>query len=231
MQTGSFFTQGSTHMVCEDYALNGVDYAIVSDGCSNGGGPRIHTDFGSRLLAKAAEEHLLKINGPFELFMQAVCSTAQTQQRSFPNLPVDCLTATLLTAVFHEGLFKVNIVGDGLVAARKKDKTWEIRSYDFVPGGETGKKAPYYLKYDMMNQRQEYFRLFGGVLEESLYSGPLVEATEFTSKAQVDMKATDKVYVDLTFPINEYDLVCICSRRFTRWSRRRRANIKLRSTY
>ena len=58
MNTGSFFTIGSTHLVCEDYALHGKDYVILSDGCSNGGGPRIHTDWGSRILCKAAEEHI-----------------------------------------------------------------------------------------------------------------------------------------------------------------------------
>jgi len=39
MNTGSYFKIGSTHVVCEDYAIHTDDAVVVSDGCSNGGGP------------------------------------------------------------------------------------------------------------------------------------------------------------------------------------------------
>ena len=84
MTTESIFEQGSTHEVCEDYAIQGGGYTILADGCSNGGGPRIDTDWGSRILCKAAEEHLntLKTRNPLE-YMTAVGETAKTQLRAW----------------------------------------------------------------------------------------------------------------------------------------------------
>ena len=68
MNADSTFTIGSSHQVCQDYAVAGLRndrglasqrnrlaYAVVSDGCSSS----IDSDFGSRLLSKAAERLIL----------------------------------------------------------------------------------------------------------------------------------------------------------------------------
>ena len=51
----SYFCIGSTHDVCQDYAISSPDRlrAIISDGCSSAP----DTDFGSRLLVKAKERN------------------------------------------------------------------------------------------------------------------------------------------------------------------------------
>ena len=57
-RTDHLFWAGDSHKVNQDYCLSGsksgLHYAIVSDGCSSSP----DTDFGSRILAKAAENNI-----------------------------------------------------------------------------------------------------------------------------------------------------------------------------
>lgn len=171
MRTDSFFEQGVTHEVCEDYALHGDEYVIVSDGCSNGGGPRIHSDWGSRLLCKAAEQHLHRTDSPND-FAAFVCSTAAAQISSFPNLDANCLTATLMTLL---GDGKVLVAGDGVCGGKLKDGSWQISIIEFPPGGETNQPAPYYLLYRMIKfGQQEWAKKFGGICTVKTFIGDLM---------------------------------------------------------
>lgn len=176
MLTDSFYEIGKTHEVCEDYATSGENFAIVSDGCSNGGGPRIDTDWGSRIIAKAAEQHLKVLsNSNIESFLSAVGATAQTQCASFPNLVPECLTATLLLLVkppSFENIFGL-VVGDGTIGGQRIDGSWVIYHYEFVQGGTTNKAAPFYLKYMMNNEIDKYVSMFGGKLKQTKYEGKL----------------------------------------------------------
>lgn len=169
MNSDSFFQQGVTHEVCEDYAVHGDGYVILSDGCSNGGGPRIDTDWGARLLCKAAEQHIEKDPHDFIAF---VCSTAQTQLNIFPNLSLECLTATLLTLQDNG---RSMVFGDGIVGGRLKDGSWKISIVEFEPGGLRDEAAPYYLKYRMVEQeQQEWRKQFGGVCVVKTFTGNLM---------------------------------------------------------
>lgn len=210
MQTDSYFGQGHSHIVCQDYAVNGEGYAIISDGCSNGGGPNIHTDFGSRIICKAAEDHLPKLKTPY-LFAASVGSTAETQQRSFPNLPPECLTATLLVT-WQDSLskeLKSFLIGDGVVAARQRQsKLWEIYNYEFISGGTRQQTAPYYLVYEMNSQKEHYFELFGGRAKRQLYVGDLKEENpQFTCETIIDLKQMDFPYFENNFDNSKYDLL------------------------
>lgn len=167
MLTDSFFVQGFTHEVCEDFALEGQDYVILSDGCSNGGGPRIHTDFGSRLLAKAAEEHIRGFDSP-DSFLQGVSATARTQQRTFPNLPDACLTATLMAVKDVETDFRALAIGDGIVGGKRKDGQWVIHVIEFPKGG------PFYLKYQMFGEIDQWKSKFGGTYKIRTYTGDIM---------------------------------------------------------
>jgi len=201
----SFFHIGVTHEICEDYALNRDNYAIISDGCSNGGGPSIDTDWGSRLLCKAAEQHLAKqYNIP--LFCEAVLSTAQTQRSTFPNLTPQCLTATLLT------IQKVNdeilgfMSGDGVIGARKRGTDeWEFTERSFESN------APYYLIYESSEEdRRQYLEIFSG--ESKLTTTVFNMKTGNVSFDSLIVPFDEKnPHFTKSYPIEQYDLVFIAS--------------------
>jgi hypothetical protein len=229
MTTESIFEQGSTHEVCEDYAIQGGGYTILADGCSNGGGPRIDTDWGSRILCKAAEEHLntLKTRNPLE-YMTAVGETAKTQLRAFPNIPVASLTATLSVCWEQEGDIRGFLVGDGIFGGKRKDGRWKIYVVDFLKGGTTGKSAPFYLKYKFCDEIEVYKSQFGGRYEVTTYFGDLMSPKmelpeEFISEEEREEQwsnamTTSSMEYDLEegywathFPIEEYEFVFHCS--------------------
>ncbi len=165
MITGSFFTIGSTHLVCEDYAINGEDYVILSDGCSNGGGPRLHTDWGSRILCKAAEEHIgLLRSKNVAAFVNRVIGTASAQVASYPNLDPKCLTATLLVAVHTDDSIFVVAIGDGTIGS--KGEEWNITDISY------SNNAPYYLRYELNSaDKARYLEEFGGTRTERSWVG------------------------------------------------------------
>ncbi len=234
MITETIFEQGSTHEVCEDYAIHGEGYTILSDGCSNGGGPRIDTDWGSRILCKAAEEKLATLDSPewtperIASFMSATGHIAETQLRAFPGLPTACLTATLSILRRQEDKFKGLLVGDGIFGGKRHDGRWKIYVVEFLKGGTTGKSAPFYLKYKICDEVDTYVEQFGGRYEATMYFGNLMskdmefptehmpEATRDEQWAQA-MSAAPKEYDlgegywQVEFPAEQYEFVFHCS--------------------
>jgi len=144
------FAIGKTHKVCEDYAiagdLDGRAFAIVCDGCSGSH----NTDFGSRLLARAAAKNLEVFGDGFNP-EQAAWQAAGWVDAI--GLHPTALDATLM-AVFELDNKQVRIVviGDGVVAARRRDTGlydyWAIR----YPSG-----APGYLTYLLDPGRKQVF--------------------------------------------------------------------------
>ena len=100
MNADHHFWMGKTHNVCEDYAMSGtsggVSYAIVSDGCSSSP----DTDFGARILARAALKHIYQA-WSLEKYSDSVINTARSGALSL-GLPQRALDATLLVAVEWE---------------------------------------------------------------------------------------------------------------------------------
>jgi len=169
----SGFEIGSTHEVCEDYAIGKDDWTILSDGCSNGGGPRIHTDWGSRILCSAGLQHLDSMTN-MQMFMTAVGSTARTQCQVFPLIPENCLTATLMGQKRFGDNIHQFCIGDGIMGGKRKDGRWKIHTIDFLKGGNTDRKAPFYLKYKFCDEVKTYLDMFGGNYEVTTYFGKLL---------------------------------------------------------
>jgi hypothetical protein len=225
MLTDSIFEQGVSHKVCEDYALHGDGYAILADGCSSGQ----HTDWGARLLVKAAEQHLARQKQHAMQFYNAVGGTALAQARSLTGLPESCLTATLLTVQQIEDAFKAFVMGDGIVGGRRRDGRWKIHTIDFV--GPHRKGAPYYLKYDIFGEIDLWLENCGGDYKATTYFGNIMAPgieypselpTSYEQRCQgwaqlVSTTVSDKQfdkdhpYEEFDFPVEEYDLVFICS--------------------
>ena len=137
MNSDKFFCIGSSHTICEDYALSGKNgdtpYAIISDGCSSS----MNTDFGARLLAIAASHYIDLFSKPN--FNDALINTAIDNARSI-GLPSTTLDATLLTASVVNDNVMVKAYGDGFIAA-VYDNFIQLYQIEYPSG------APFYLNY------------------------------------------------------------------------------------
>jgi len=152
--TNHHFWIGSNHTVCEDYATSGITpygipYAVVCDGCSSSP----DTDFGARILARAAVRHIQQLPTT-EVFAYSVLSEMETMLRSV-DLPPHSGDATLLVAaVINERLY-VNSFGDGVLAFLYDDGYMAI-DYEYPSG------APFYLNYYSNKERMaQYIETYG----------------------------------------------------------------------
>jgi len=170
-----FFTIGKSHTVCEDYGMAGESdplkdkpdttrkFAIISDGCSSA----TDSDFGSRLLCRAAAQQF-ENNIRFRLYGQdtavfldaAALAAHAAGWRQDLELPYSSTDATLVAALENESRDTiVFIFGDGVVAGRRRDGT----GYDYIIV-ECAKNAPCYPSYLMDDVRRATFReMTGGV--------------------------------------------------------------------
>src|SRR5829696_1533345 len=127
MNADSAFQMGSTHAVCQDYAVAGAcaatadgagvpcrPYVILSDGCSSSP----DTDTGARLLVKAAERLLRESGGPPADGLAGLHAEAARLALSWAELlglRPQAVDATLLTAHLDGGELVVGCSGDGVV--------------------------------------------------------------------------------------------------------------------
>lgn len=206
--TDSFFQQGITHEVCEDYALSGPDFVILSDGCSNGGGPRIDSDWGSRILCKAAQDNLALISDPLR-FLQAVGATACEQAEIFPSLTPDCLAATLLTICpKDDNTITGLLVGDGVIGGKRRGQNkWDIHFIEY-PSSDTKQGAPFYLKYYFHDDMDRYIEQFAAIRQVLHMQGDLMsqEDTLLINKQAHDFEA-ESFWTELDFACEEYEYV------------------------
>lgn len=166
MKTGSYFEMGRTHIVCEDYAMHTDDAVIISDGCSNGGGPSIDTDWGSRFISHLGLQYLpiLRGNGDNEpAFIQRVLTHAVATCNAL-NKNTACLTASLVMAYEKGHFIKTLRVGDGVVGAKFRDGTIRFSVIDF------NKNAPFYPIYAESPQSlEDFFSKFGSKIKQVTY--------------------------------------------------------------
>jgi hypothetical protein len=127
------FRMGSTHAVCQDYAVAGAcpaaaggaggqcrPYVILSDGCSSSP----DTDTGARLLARAAGRLLGESGGPHADGIAALHAEAARLALSWAEtlgLRPQAVDATLLTAHLDGEELVVGCSGDGVVCLQSAD--------------------------------------------------------------------------------------------------------------
>jgi len=149
MHPDHFFTIGASHKVCEDYARSGFiskrAFALGSDGCSGAK----DTDFGSRLLVRAAH-NWLSSDYETEPFCRSVAATAQTYARTL-GMGTESLAATLLSLWQKGENIQARIMGDGILAARDFSGYWYVLEFEFP------NNAPYYLKYELDTNNKSDF--------------------------------------------------------------------------
>jgi hypothetical protein len=142
--TDSHFHIGAFHLTqgkpCQDYCasaggIDGITYAIVSDGCSTGG----HTDVGSRILvlstATALKQHWSvhrttqgeAIPKQISVQQKIVMGTAQ---QTLGLSQQDMLATCIYVYLSEDGGF-VNIQGDGVVAYKYRDGALSLCRYEW----------------------------------------------------------------------------------------------------
>lgn len=192
MNADSAFQIGSTHVVCQDYAVAGecadgtcVDgahapsasapcrpYVILSDGCSSSP----DTDVGARLLVKAAER-LLRESGvqPAEdvAGLHAEAARLALSWAELLGLRPQAVDATLLTAHLDDEQLIVGCSGDGVVCLQTTGGAFDAYVVSYPEG------YPVYPAYahqparmqtlaDNGRARKEVTRLRAASIEERL---------------------------------------------------------------
>jgi hypothetical protein len=195
MNADSFYTIGSTHAVCQDYALSVVTensaFAIVSDGCSSAP----DTDWGARLLAKSAEIALRRGGG----VVQEAFKAADLLRYGL-ELDSNSLLATLGWILLKDTSFESCLFGDGNFVARSR-KTGKLRvvTVEFTSGG------PYYLKYAFTaGDREDYLKKLGwGKYVITTIEDGVVQQTQ-----ELSVEEGCGGWV-CRFPREDYDLVAV----------------------
>lgn len=191
----AFFAIGKTHMVCQDYARagrtkTGAPYAIVCDGCSSS----TDTDFGSRLLAVAAEVQLQAG------ILPDAARTVDILKCNLDWLGLNprCFDSTMLAALLDGKYVRVRMWGDGVVAARRRDGKIEIVTVEHTKG------APGYVSYGLSEDRRlGYLAEFG-----NKYNISKLSSDEDYHESFVGIEAPLQ---DWSFDVETYDLVAVLS--------------------
>lgn len=207
--TDSFFVQGSSHEVCQDYALCVPEhYGIISDGCSGA----LHSDWGARFLSKAGENclHLLMSAGDFakQRFIRDAYAEASSWVLSMKNLDKLCLTATLGTLYRANDTVHSLLIGDGVEGGMKHSGEWCFRTIEPAPHGDPPKAGCYYPSYFSSGEDQEaYFQKFGGKYKITKYNGNLFDGSPMCQEEEVITLDRYRPFFDSSYSRNEYKFV------------------------
>jgi serine/threonine protein phosphatase PrpC len=160
MNCDSYFEIGSSHMVCQDYALSGnykdMWYGIVSDGCSSAE----FSEIGAQVLCHVTKNILmvyydLFLNGSVtpefiaQLLATSIRVKADEVRKIYP-ISRDSLQATLLIAVVINGFMFTFVWGDGVIILGW-DKNITVTEIDYPDTN-----APVYLMTDIESYKRKF---------------------------------------------------------------------------
>lgn len=144
--TDSIFLKGSSHQICQDYALHTEDSAVGSDGCS--GSP--NTDVGARVLSHIAISNLNRYKKNTEQIRYSANDAALGIE--LLNLPKEALDATLFGFKVIDNEVFCFICGDGYVYKKYKAGDSSFTSISFEPN------MPFYPSYFTDLKRLDQYR-------------------------------------------------------------------------
>jgi len=133
MNSDATISIGSTHSVCQDYAIARSDYVVLSDGCSSSP----DTDIGARLLVKALDQRLSKAADVEELHKEA--AQAALSWAGMLGLPAQSVDATLLSAQIKGEDLIIACSGDGVIILESRSGALHVYAisspsgYPFYP--------------------------------------------------------------------------------------------------
>ncbi len=139
MNTDCAFYIGTTHEVCQDYALAGEKHIVVSDGCSGSK----YSDIGSRILSIIAMNKMPKVHGNLSNFNPQECVWSALPLVKMIDMSQECLDATLLGATFYPGMDELFAMchGDGTIAIRTQEEETIILDCAYTDS------YPFYMNY------------------------------------------------------------------------------------
>ena len=176
MNTDAYFEIGSTHPICEDYAIAGINkesglaYAVVSDGCS-GSNTRGPVDLGARILSHSFKQYFRKtkhLSAPYfwelpegpeyklnrkmlnDIHGEAIAMNSHRVIGSM-DLPLETIDATIVAAISNGKKIKTFIWGDGAIIVRYQSGDVTLRYVNYESG------APFYLSYLLDPQRMDNY--------------------------------------------------------------------------
>lgn len=162
MNCDSCFEIGSSHLVCQDYALHGkyegMYYVIVSDGCSSAE----YSEIGAQILCHVAKYYLIfyhqtglfkecSIDTITSLLGNSILKRADEIRKIYP-IGHESLAATLLIAIAIDNFTHVFMWGDGIII--RKYEYGEIEYYNISEINYSG-NAPFYLIDDKEQYEKE----------------------------------------------------------------------------
>jgi hypothetical protein len=216
MYADSYFALGSTHDVCQDYALAGVaddrvidgrvvddrPIGIAADGCSSSP----HTDFGARFLAFGAREALRRsARGAFA--SGAVLPLACTLAGGM--LPMRCLDATLGVVYGDAVPARIHawLSGDGIIVARLRDGSgYPVTRVEFSGN------APGYLSYQLSSARFQELADGPGAtrrVDELLLDPSFAELEAMWGDEQLSEQDPRSFWLYRGYEASKYDLVMV----------------------
>lgn len=136
MNTDCAFYIGTTHDVCQDYALAGKNSIAVSDGCS--GSP--NSDIGSRVLSITAMNKMVELDS-LASFDENECILLARPAIKMLNISNECLDATLLSAAIFDNAVHAMCYGDGVIAVKSKNEDIIIINCSYTDN------YPFYINY------------------------------------------------------------------------------------
>jgi len=159
MNSDSYFEIGSSHIVCQDYALSGMYdnmvYSIISDGCSEAP----NSEIGAQIMCHSAK-YAITLLHQSRVFDQCDLSTLSSllgniiykridDIRKLYPLPLAALQATLHIVMAYRDVAFTFSWGDGVIICKWSTGQTVITDISFPCG------APVYLVTDESNYRQE----------------------------------------------------------------------------
>jgi hypothetical protein len=135
----SYFSIGSSHRVCQDYAAHRSGFAVLSDGCSSAP----DTDIGSRLLCRNA-----LLDEPLSMF-------TLVRHAAMIGIPKKSLFATLLSVNHIDdswgNLIEVRMHGDGYLIALTESGEIETLHLEYA------ENMPWYPVYSTIEPQKVIF--------------------------------------------------------------------------
>lgn len=200
MNADSTFQMGSTHAVCQDYAVAGAcadgagapcrPYVILSDGCSSSP----DTDVGARLLVKAAERLLREsgvqtVEGVAGLHTEA--ARLALSWAELLGLRPQAVDATLLTAHIDGERLVVGCSGDGVVCLQTTAGALDVYAVSYPCGypvypAYTHQPARLRALAENGRARREVTRLRAASIEERLRPARVSDGGGLTEVFVVD---------------------------------------------
>jgi|SRR5215510_1906137 len=133
MNADCTFVIGTTHTVCQDYAIalnhSKESYVVLSDGCSTSP----DTDIGSRLMVRAGSQALLNLDQDFTALHKAASGQALQWTQTIGLVPQSA-DATLLTVYCNGEELIIGVSGDGVIILESRSGTKDVFSISYPSG-------------------------------------------------------------------------------------------------